>query len=372
MSHLDTISNLKYWLMLNRLPGPKPLQLLKWLRFYGSPESVLNAPGEQLKQAGASPSTLSLIQDLQTLKDRSNLAQGAQRDLNWVHGLKNRALLCLSHSQYPSLLKAIDDPPLVLFLEGTLSTIQSPQLAFVGSRNASPGGLNVAQTLASEIAKHWVVTSGLALGIDGAAHRGAIETGETIAVLGCGLDQIYPKRHQGLAQLVRNQGLLISEFPIGVVPRSHHFPRRNRIISGMSRGVVVVEAGLKSGTLITAQMALDQNREVFAVPGHIANPQTQGCHQLIQQGAKLVTCAEDIFSEFQDITLTDAVKPAPVQLPILNPQSEQILKAIDFSPTSSDLISERVQQKVHEITSALLELELEGLINRCPGGFVRV
>ena len=273
---------------------------------------------------------------------------------------------------YPDLLRYIADPPIVLFVQGELKALNKPQLAIVGSRHASATGRAIAHRFAKEVpALGYGVTSGLALGIDACAHEGALESGLTLAVLGSGLAEIYPKRHLALAQrIIESGGALISEVPPWVKPQGFHFPRRNRIISGLSEGVLVVEASLQSGSLITARFAAEQGREVFAVPGALGNPESRGCHQLIKDGATLVEGVEDIFStkdlNLQFLPLNTADNG---QQSLLN---HDLLDNVRDNATSVDELVQQTGLAVEVVLSELLELEVQGWVTSVPGGYVRL
>ncbi|MBW8192780.1 DNA-processing protein DprA [Neiella marina] len=274
---------------------------------------------------------------------------------------------------YPELLACIDDPPPVLFCLGDRARLYDPQLAMVGSRHASPAGRALARQFAKEVTTAgYLVSSGLALGIDACAHEGALQVGTTLAVLGSGLAQVYPKRHQGLAQaIIDSGGLLLSEQPPWVKPQAFLFPRRNRILSGLAEGVLVVEASERSGSLITARLAAEQGREVFALPGAVGNPNAKGCHQLIKDGATLVDQVEDIFS-------TQCLKAASVP-PNSSEQAYQqtlpnsvLLDNVRDSATSVDELVQQTGLAVDVVLSELLTLELEGRVAAVPGGFIRL
>ncbi|MCE0556571.1 DNA-processing protein DprA [Motilimonas sp. E26] len=286
------------------------------------------------------------------------------------------AIICYGDETYPAILREIASPPLVLFAQGNLALLAQPQIAVIGSRNATYYGRDKATEFAQQLSQvGLVITSGLALGVDTCAHQGALQgSGETIAVLGSGLGNIYPKRNLGLAQKIKEQGLLLSEFLPKTPPLAKNFPRRNRIISGLSLGTLVIEASIKSGSLITAKYALEQNREVFALPGSVDNVQACGCHWLIKQGAKLVTELADIIDELQLI-----VSPPPVQLALLEEKNTgntlpfpRLLDSVGFEATSIDLVVERSGEPVQQVQSQLLELELEGWIAQVPEGYVRL
>jgi DNA processing protein len=299
-----------------------------------------------------------------------------RRDLRWLEG-PNRQLVTWGSSVYPELLSTIPDPPLVLFVEGDADVMRLPSLAMVGSRSPSVIGRETAMHFASHLAGDGlVITSGLALGIDAASHRGSLQNdGGTIAVLGCGLDRIYPRENAELAQQVARCGALVSEFPTGSPPLPANFPRRNRVISGLSVGTLVVEAALKSGSLITARLAAEQGREVFAIPGSIHSPQSRGCHRLIRQGAKLVECVDDIFSELGALlaSLRSAAGPklpvpATDSSPALDKAYEILLDAVGFEAASIDALIARTGMESGTISSMLLILELDGWVEQQRGG----
>ena len=287
-------------------------------------------------------------------------------------------LITYQDGAYPSLLKEIYDPPLVLFYQGNISLLKQQQVAIVGSRFSSAQGREVASTFAHDLTRQGLtITSGLALGIDAAAHQGALEgKGNTIAVVATGLDRVYPSRNKMLAKRILEQnGLIISEFNPGVAPRPGNFPKRNRIISGLSLGVAVVEAALKSGSLITARCALEQNREVFAVPGSIHNPNAKGCHHLIQQGAKLIESAVDIISELEIQTLSgplckgrENVENNCQQDLFLDP----LLASVGYEITPVDVVVSRSKLPTDEVLTRLTLLELRGLVSAVPGGYLRL
>lgn len=297
---------------------------------------------------------------------------------NWLEAPSNH-LLFADSPHYPDTLHAIGDYPAVLCVQGNIHLLCSPQLAVVGSRHHSLYGERWGRYFGETLAAQGItITSGLALGIDGIAHRSALQVGgRTIAVLGSGLDHIYPSRHRQLAQcIVENGGALVSEFPLASAPAKYHFPRRNRIISGLSRGVLVVEAALRSGSLVTARCALEQGREVFAIPGPLGNPGMEGPHWLIQQGAELVTTPEDILAFFSGLNRSSSHQrgsenycedQASVALPF-----PELLANVGDEVTSVDVVAERAGQPVSVIVAQLLELELAGWIAAVPGGYVRL
>jgi len=295
-------------------------------------------------------------------------------DLSWLEQ-KNNCVITFNDTNYPSQLKEIADPPPVLFVRGNPDLLSLPQIAIVGSRNPSSLGEETAFNFAKTLSQHgFVITSGLALGIDGASHRGALNAkGYTVAVAGTGLDRVYPARHKQLATEIVNTGVMISEFPPGTTAKANHFPRRNRIISGLCQGLLVVEAAKQSGSLITARMALEQNREVFAIPGSIHNPLARGCNALIREGAKLVETAKDILEELNQCYQQDEKLTPFTMQSTLDLEQQTLLNRVMFSPTSIDNLVENTGESVEVISSMLLILELQGYLEATPGGcYMRV
>jgi DNA processing protein len=292
--------------------------------------------------------------------------------------LKHHDINILLHSSadYPPLLKQIDDAPPMLFTRGDVKLLSGPQLAMVGSRNASPGGLKTARDFATSFAASGLtITSGLAAGIDTAAHQGAIdEIGRTIAVVATGLDEIYPRDNLQLAKTIVRNGCMISEFSPMTPARRAHFPQRNRIISGLSLGVLVVEADTRSGSLITARLAGEQGREIFAIPGSIHSPTSRGCHQLIRQGAKLVETTADVLLEIKtglEIELKStrsSLPPSTETEKILDPDALKVLNQVDFAPTQLEDIAAHSKLPIEIVLSTLLQLELAGKLAPLPGG----
>ena len=300
-----------------------------------------------------------------------------ERALKWLEREDNRSIISIDSPFYPKSVKQLSNPPLVLFVQGCKSLLCAPQIAIVGSRRASLQGKSIAENFAMTLSARGVtVTSGLASGIDGAAHRGSMkEMGGTIAVMGTGPDNCYPTTNLSLAkEIIEFQGLLVTEFFPGVGPKPWHFPRRNRIIAALSLGTLVVEAKIKSGTLITANLAADMGREVFAVPGNIYHAYSEGCHWLIQQGAKLVTNVNDILDEI-------GVQPEQLGLNVdqQNEKStanslatEKLLASVDYDITAIDVIAQRNAISVSQAMALLLEYELRGLVAAVPGGYVKL
>jgi len=301
-------------------------------------------------------------------------AAAVAADLRWLAADPARHLLPVSEPRYPWLLRQIPDPPPVLYVDGDPTCLGQPCLAVVGSRNPTPQGRETAREFGRTLARAgFIVVSGLAHGIDGAAHLGALEAGGTVAVCGHGLDRVYPYRHRALAARIREHGALISELPVGTPPRRPHFPRRNRLISGLSVGTLVVEAGLRSGSLITARLAAEQNREVFAVPGSIHSPQSKGCHALIRSGVTLVESVQDMLAELGQFSGPWQPDGGTTGAPVPASEHAWLLEHMGYDPCTRDELAKRSGLTSAEVSSMLLNLELEGCVELCPGGtYVRV
>lgn len=364
------------WLTLLHTPGLGDRRLARLLDEHGSPPAVLAAGETAWKQANVPAAALRALADPDQAAIDTSLA--------WLEAA-HHFLITRDEDGYPPLLREIPDPPPALFVSGDPGALYAPQIAIVGSRSATPGGLDCARDFAANLARAGMtVTSGLAVGIDGAAHSACLKAGgKTIAVAGTGPDRVYPARHRALARDIVAGGALVSSFPPGTDVRPAHFPMRNRIISGMSLGTLVVEAGLESGSLITARMAVDQGREVFAVPGSIHNPVARGCHRLIRQGARLVESAGEIVEALaplaeqlagslhalMDENTTPEVEPDG-EMPHIahDPDYRRLLEAIGHDPTQVDVIIERSKLTTGAVSSMLLMLELKGLVSAHPGG----
>ena len=290
--------------------------------------------------------------------------EAVQQTLSWLATPGNH-LVTLSDDDYPSQLLQIPDPPPLFYAKGRRELLAAPSIAIVGSRNATPQGMRDAEQFALALSEAGLtVTSGLALGIDWAAHKGGLAgQGSSIAVVGTGLDIIYPRRNKDIAMQLAKDGLIISEFPLGTGPITGNFPRRNRIISGLSRGCLVIEATLKSGSLITARLAAEQGREVFAIPGSIHSPFSKGCHWLIKQGGKLAESASDILEELH---WTTSAKTEV--LSVTGKDSDSIIVAMGFDPIGIDSLAIRSKLSTAEVSARLLTLELNGKIASLPGG----
>lgn len=369
-SNLSEEQLLTHWLTLDNIPKFGSQTLMAFTRAtQSSPLSLLSLPKSELTQLGFLPNQITAIMQ----PDLRNI----ERQLAWCQEATLHFAVYPEHADYPQLLTEISRPPFVLFGNGNRSLLNKSQIAIVGSRNPSHYGRQQAQEFAQELASNDIcVTSGLAMGIDGCAHKGALSVnGSTLAVLGNGLKQIYPKRHQCLAdEIVDKNGLLLSEFTVDAAPKPHHFPQRNRLVSGLCLGVLVVEAAIKSGSLITAKLALEQNREVMAIPGSLLNPLSEGGHYLIKQGAKLVTSVIDIFEEFQNVSSCNS---NTVCKKIQKSQSEslatdRLLDSVGHDVTALDVIIQRSKLPISDVLVQLLEHELRGSVASVPGGYIKL
>jgi len=369
---------LNAWLRLTLTPGVGNDSARRLLAAFGSAQAVFEQSELALRQVTSEHLSRKLLQAPPALADQ------LQTTLDWLASGEQRQIVTLGDTGYPPALLDIEDPPLMLYMMGTLAVraqaaiktaastgteIPAPQLAIVGSRNPTPQGEVNARQFARCFGESGLcIVSGLALGIDGAAHDGAmLGGGDTIAVVGTGLDRVYPKKHLALAHRIAQQGMLISEFPLGTPPLTANFPRRNRIISGLSQGILVVEAALQSGSLITARLAAEQGKEVFAIPGSIHSPQSRGCHALIKQGAKLVETAQDVLEELklpwrQTAENTNGSEGKEVAA------DAALLSALGFDVVSLDALQARTGLATAQLQAQLLALELDGHISRLPGG----
>ncbi len=355
-----TQPDLRYWIALNVILSLiSPRKAGQLLKYYGSPEAIFAAGRKSWDALGLTEKMISALSDPDWA--------AVEATLHWAEQPGNKLLL-ISDPEYPQLLREISDPPLLLHCQGDPAVLNNHQLAIVGSRNPTPTGYETAQSFSAQLAKTgFTVTSGMALGIDGAAHLGALQANaSTIAVTGTGLDRVYPARHDYLAEQIKQNGAVISEFPLGTAPIGRNFPMRNRIISGMSCGVLVVEAALRSGSLITAKQALDQGREVFAMPGSIHHPNSRGCHALLREGAKLVESVTDILEEIDNFVTG---KTAYTQNNVLdvtdlpNDDYHRVLSAIDMVAVNVDGIVERSGLTPDAVCSMLLVLEMRGYVH---------
>ena len=354
------------------MPGVGNTSLIRLLTAFGSPEAVL-ASGRGALSAHLAPAQCDA---LLAGPDAAELDAG----LAWLDQPGN-SLMTLADADYPKTLLEIADPPVMLYCKGRRELLAQPALGIVGSRNATPQGVRDAEAFAHALSDAGLtIVSGLALGIDAAAHRGGLAgAGSSVAIIGTGLDRIYPAKNKVLAHQLAENGLIVSEFPLGTPPLPGHFPRRNRLISGVSRGVLVVEAAPGSGSLITAKVASEQGREVFAIPGSIHSPLARGCHALIKQGAKLVESAADVLDELawqqrlappeqrQDRPQSECHAASPLQV-LPEHRSDPVLDALDAAPTTLDTLAQRTGLTLDALSAKLLALELEGHVASLPGG----
>ena len=363
-----TTDTLKHWLALYHTPGVGAVTFHHLLEACPKLQDLPHCSSERLRKPGLSQKAIDALQH----PDTAAIA----RDLEWQDKPGNRIMTC-HDPDYPVLLSQVDTPPPLLYIHGNTDILGEPLLAMVGSRNPTAAGSRTATEFARHLsAAGLVISSGLALGIDAASHKGALDAGApTVAVMGTGLDRVYPARHRDLARQIAERGALISEFPVGTAPRAENFPRRNRIISGLSLGTLVVEAAIRSGSLITARYAGDQGREVFAIPGSIHNPLARGCHHLIRQGAKLVETANDVMDELG--MLADSYYPpgqATVETEVaaepskLDSEYQYLIDFIEYHDTSVDQLVCSSGLTPAEVSSMLLQLELSGYIASSPGG----
>jgi DNA processing protein len=397
---------LKAWLRLSLSPGIGNVTARKLLATFGLPQAIFEQTTPALRQVATPAQTQALRTEPSALPE---LLETTWAWLNQaaVNGCR-RQVLTLGDPGYPQALLNIDDPPLLLYLYGVASFQQDPPsdaadqaaqpacpvtdpwpiaaqrcLAIVGSRNPTPQGAGNARLFAKTLVQAGLtVVSGLALGVDGAAHEGALEgltegatdLPATLAVIGTGLDRVYPKAHHGLAHRIAQQGLLLSEYPLGTPPLNANFPKRNRLIAGLARGTLVVEAALQSGSLITARLTVEQGKDVFAIPGSIHAAQSRGCHALIKQGAKLVESAQDVLEELQDFSARSAATvSAAMHADARGAKSTfdahaMLLQALGFDPVGLDALQGRTQLETADLQAQLMALELNDQVARLPGG----
>jgi DNA processing protein len=344
------------WVALCSIDGLGNQGICQLLKTFGDPESVFAAARTQLRQVVSEAIAERIISG----PDES----ATEVVLSWLETDGNH-VITLADAEYPKALLEIPDPPPLIYAKGQLDWLNTPSIAVVGSRNASPQGEKNAAEFSQALAGHgYTIVSGMALGIDGAAHRGALKVnGATIAVVGTGLDIVYPAKHRELAHQIAEHGLIISEFPLGTPSKAQNFPRRNRIISGLSLGCLVVEANVQSGSLITARLAAEQGREVFAIPGSIHSPVSKGCHQLIKQGAKLVDNIQDIVDELGILSRENifSVLEKPTE-------ASPLMDSMGFDPVAVESLIERSGLTSENLSAMLLMLELEGKVASLPGG----
>lgn len=363
------------WLRLQYSDGVGPLRGRQLLDHFSTPAAIFAAAPAAL--AGLVPASVALaLTRPPSPEDALAVAVQAERMRAWLAHPGN-GVLTLRNPLYPAWLRQLPDPPLLLYLQGRVDLLAAPALAIVGSRNCSAQGAANAERFATALSQAGLtIVSGLALGIDAAAHRGGLRgPGATIAVLGTGADTLYPPSNAALGRAIAAQGCLVSEYWLGTPAMPGNFPRRNRLISGLSRGVLVVEAALGSGSLITARMAVSQNREVFAVPGSIHATLSKGCHQLLREGAKLVETAADVLSELHlpELIEDDLDEAAPTAAPLPRAaagagRQARLLAVLGYDPLGVDQLAQRCGLDAAAVMADLLALEMAGLIERRPGG----
>lgn len=371
---MSDIDDLRAWLTLLRTPGVGSVRLRALLEKAGDATAALRLALRQGGEFGLDNAARDWLRAPDTVR--------LDADLAWL-AMPNHRLLRYTDEDFPPQLESIGGAPAALFLVGDSSLLLRPQVAVVGARNASAAGLANARSFAGALAQAGlVITSGLAEGIDGAAHTAALANGlPTIAVMGTGPDRVYPRVHRELATRIAGAGAVLSEFPLGTEARAEHFPQRNRIISGLALGTVVIEAGLRSGSLITARLAGEQGREVFALPGSIHNPLARGCHRLLRDGARLVESPDEVLEALRPLALdqgaalaerlaASTTEPAATDAAGWrgDPEYQQLLEALGHDPTALDELCERTGQSAAALSSMLLMLELEGAVAGLPGG----
>ncbi len=361
------------WLRLLETPTVGRESARRLLAEFGSPQAVLDA-GRSAQQDVAGPKAAAALQS-----SSADVMALVERTFAWLDAdaAAPRDIVVLGDARYPAWLLETADPPLLLYGQGRIELLQADSLAIVGSRNPTPQGLENARAFAAHLSQAGlVIVSGMALGIDGAAHDGALEGGAgTIAVVGTGLDVVYPRSHRQLAHRIAERGLMLSEYAVGAPSISAHFPVRNRIIAGLSRGTLVVEAALQSGSLITARLAIEAGRDVFAIPGSIHSPLSRGCHQLIKQGAKLVDSANDVLEELQGAYARPIAQTPRTTPPVdatddvggSRSAGDALLATLGFEPMALDELVARTGESVAVLSARLLDLELDGKVSRLPG-----
>ncbi|MCL1886379.1 MAG: DNA-processing protein DprA [Betaproteobacteria bacterium] len=364
-----SIEELSAWIRLLGTEGVGSGTARNLLTVFGYPQDIFSASLKHLEAVVPGKTAQMLL-----LPPTEKIREQIEKTRLWMMEKGNR-ILTLADPDYPAALLEIPDPPAMLYVKGRLELLSRPALAIVGSRNATRQGCRDAEKFAQALGHAgWTIISGMALGIDAAAHTGGLASlSSTIAVIGTGADIVYPSRNHELARRIAEEGCMISEYPLGMAALGTNFPRRNRIISGLSRGVLVIEAAAKSGSLITAQMAIEQGRDVFAVPGSIHSSLSRGCHQLIRQGAKLVETIQDILEELPPFEALAAALPERYEADgdVINQEIDLVLSVLGFDPIDPDTLSERLDMDITELSSILLEMEMDGLIELLPGGLYR-
>ncbi|KKM11820.1 hypothetical protein SY88_06415 [Clostridiales bacterium PH28_bin88] len=353
-----------FWVGLHAVPQVGARTFMQLVEYFGSPEEVWRASEAQLHLVPGLK--VQVIQSLVSFR----AAKSIERLWDQVI-LRKISVITLKDPEYPLSLKRIYDPPPVMYVRGSLP-LEEPAVAIVGSRRATPYGKQVAERLAGELAASGLcIVSGLARGIDSSAHKGALRVGgRTVAVLGCGMDVIYPPENRDLMEEIGNSGAVVTEFPLGTPPEAGNFPARNRLISGLTWGTIVVEAAAKSGALITVDFALEQGRDVFAVPGPITSPCSEGTNQLLKQGAKLVTSAQDVLEEYRMANLFGASTASASQgTEGLTPEEKRVLELLQSIPLHVDTVVREARFPAQQVHAALMYLEVKGLVRQLPGKY---
>ncbi len=356
-----------HWIALNNVKGLGPVRIKQLLTKFDSPKEIFQQSPSTLRQSGLFTDNI-----IKKLHDPELLKQ-AEKQVSWAEG-KDIQIIPLDHDKYPPILREIFAPPPVLFVKGNTEAFSKHSVGIVGMRQMGTYGSNTAKYIVKELVEHKIcIVSGLALGIDSVAHKACVDNGgTTIAVLGCGVDKVYPASNRHLAEQILGKGAIISEFPLGTPPLPYNFPRRNRIISGLSAGVLVVEARKKSGSLITAHYAMQQGRDVFAIPGPIFSDKSDGTFNLIKNGAIPVKSAKDILEHIEVIThsySSSKIMTRVVRIPpeLLNTEERAVMKALSDEPLRMDEIAIKAKKDIAKLFTILLNLELKGAVQQVAG-----
>lgn len=368
-AHSIQSEDLRYWLALSLATNLSAHRFHELIRQFGSPKTLLESDTHTRHSLKVSETVKGYLLEPDWKRVDEHLA--------WKEKDPNHHIIPFNDHLYPQQLRQISDPPPTLFISGQPEALHEPQIALVGSRNPSPMGRETAYAFAQALSEAGLtITSGMALGIDAASHKGALSAkGRTIAVFGTGIDVIYPSSHHKLAAEIAQHGALVSEFPLHTPPVAAYFPQRNRTVSGLSLGTLVVEAAARSGSLITARLATEQGREVFAIPGSIHSPTAHGCHSLLRNGAKLVESVTDILEEiaqFEPLFTSKSTKRSYNNSQNqLDEENRKLLECVGFEATAVDTVVNRTGLSVEHVTSSLMILELKGFIYSTPGGYCR-